>query len=355
MQPNDTWTSAPPAHGHHSAWIAPEPELPARVPAPAWLAAAESLALAAAFLLAGRLVDRGDPFLLAHPLPWLALAPLLAGLRHGASMGLLSGGALGVALWAASAGLPWTVFEAAAGWMAVGLLAGESRDAWRRRSRELEGAAADLRARLEDLARQHAALEASHESLRRQIPGDPATLRDALASLERAFGARSGPVALEVMGDALLALLAEFASVQSASLHPVDAVGAPGKAIASLGAGGGREDDPLLAAAIRSGCVTSVRSRGEGSELLAAVPLVDVRRRVHAVVAVRDMPFVALHEGTLNLLAVIGACLGEAVAGPPERAVTAEPSVPPEHAALDPAVHGGPGSRAIVRVEATLR
>lgn len=71
--------------------------------------------------------------------------------------------------------------------------------------------------------------------------------------------------------------------------------------------------------------MTSVRELGEGSDLLAAVPLIDGDHRVHAVVAVRDMPFMALDDTTLTLFAVVGGCLGSAGSATPRT-----PAIPEE-------------------------
>jgi hypothetical protein len=288
-------------------------ELKSHTHAPEWLPLVETLGLAMSFMVLGLLADRTDPFLLKRGFPWLAFAPLLAGLRHGSGKGVLAGTAMAAAaMLRPSVGLSPVMIESAFGWIAVGLLAGEFADAWRRKRRELEANASDLSSRLEALSRDHLALEASHEALKRQVPGEPVTLRDGLAAMGRSIGHR-GPGALQALAEPILWLFAEHAFVQSGSFHLLDPEGRPDPAIAELGAGGSRRDDPLLLAAARSGEVTSVRERGDGSELLAAVPLVDVEEHVYAVVAIRDMPFLSLHDGTLSLLAVMGGYLGHAI------------------------------------------
>jgi hypothetical protein len=57
----------------------------------------------------------------------------------------------------------------------------------------------------------------------------------------------------------------------------------------------------------------SVRDGCESDGVLVAVPLIDLSCRARAVVAVRDIPFIALHGETLELLAVIGGRLGDAI------------------------------------------
>jgi hypothetical protein len=58
----------------------------------------------------------------------------------------------------------------------------------------------------------------------------------------------------------------------------------------------------------------SIRDASDGTSVLAAIPLTDVSCRARAVVAVREMPFVALHAETLELLAVLGGRLGDSIA-----------------------------------------
>ena len=286
-----------------------------REPAPAWQAWVETAALAAALVAVGALVDRRDPFLLHRGFSWLALAPLLAGLRYGSVAGMACGAFQALALAAAwrwgGMSVPGSVPETVLGWLVVGLVAGEFRDAWLRRGRHLEALADDLRLRLEGLGRAYQVLKASHDRLQLGAPGRPTSLRDALEALRRELIERIDGEPLGAVGGRILALLSAHAFVRAATLHAVDRDGLPGPAIASLGTGRGGEDDPLVRYAARLGEVVSIRDAGEESPVLAAVPLADVEGQVHAVVAVRDMPFVALHDEALELLALLGGHVGD--------------------------------------------
>jgi hypothetical protein len=293
------------------------PGVEQRASTPPWIPALETVGLTGLAILVGVLFDRNDPFLLRHAFPWLALAPLLVGLRHGSGKGLASGALLVAALGLArywGLALPPTVVESVFGWIALGLLAGEFADAWQRRHQRLETGAHDIRRRLESLSREHHALLTSHERLRRQVPGEPSSFYEGLEALSAKL-ARRGSEGLSSLAGEILAFFAEHASVQSASLHAIGPDGRPGAQLALLGAGGGSPDDALLAAAVEHGEVVSVRELGQGSDLLAAVPLVDTDHRVHAVIAVRDMPFLALDNAALIAFAVAGGCLGGALGG----------------------------------------
>lgn len=290
-----------------------------REPAPAWQAWVETAALAAALVAVGALLDRRDPFLLRRGFSWLALAPLLAGLRYGSIAALGCGAIQALALAAAwrwgGMSAPGSVPEMALGWLVVGLVAGKFRDAWLRRGRQLEAFGDHLRLRLEGLGRAYHALKASHDRLQLGSPGRPASLRDGLEAFRRELVERIDAEPLGAVGGHVLALFSAHAFVRAATLHAVDRDGRPGPAIASLGAGGGAGDDPLVRHAARLKEVVSVRDGGEESQVLAAVPLVDVEGQVHAVVAIRDMPFVALHGEALELLALLGGHVGDAIGG----------------------------------------
>jgi polysaccharide biosynthesis protein PelD len=325
--------------------------------APAWQAWVETAALPAAILFVGALIDRRDPFLLGRPFPWLALAPLLVGLRYGAVAGMACGALQMVALATAwrwgGPFLPGSAPELALGWLLAGLVAGEFRDAWQRRRRQLEASCDHARLRLDGLGRAYHALRASHERLQLAAPGRPATLRAALEALRDELCERLVTEPLGAVAGRILALFSAHAFVRAATLHAVDREGRPGPAIACLGADRGRADDPLVRRAARLGELVSVRTPGEEAEVLAAVPLVDVEGRVHAVAAIRDLPFVALHDETLELLALLGGHVGDAIAQAQALARPADRffrSV--KRARADARRHGVPAWLAVVEVRA---
>jgi hypothetical protein len=323
-----------------------EPGGERRKPVPAWQAWLETAALAAALVAIGVLLDRRDPFLLQRGFSWLTLAPVLAGLRHGSTRGLACGALQAVALAIASrfdlTPVPDSFMEMVLGWLVTALVAGEFHDSWLRRCRHSEASADQMRLRYEGLGRAYLALKASHDRLQRDTPGRPASLRDALAAFRCELADRPELRSMEWLGGRILAFFCEHAFVRAGALHPVDARGRPGPAVASLGEGTGVEPDPLVSKAARDGMTMSVRNAGEGSHVLAAVPLVDAAGRVRAVVAVRDMPFVALHAETLKLLAMLGGHLGDLVSraaalAPPPLTLPIASSRSPPGSAVAPA------------------
>jgi hypothetical protein len=215
--------------------------------------------------------------------------------------------------------VPDSLPEIAVGWLCAGLFAGEFRDVWLRRTRQLETSVNRLRAKLEGLERAHLVLAASHDRLQRAAPGRPTSLREVLDAFRRELESPAHGRSPQWIAEHVLALLSNHAFVRSAAFHPVDALGRPVAAIASLGEGIDAASDPLVIEAARHGTTMSVRDDADDTAVLAAVPLVDVERRVHAVVAVRDVPFVAFNVETLELLAAIGGHLGDFLAHAEER------------------------------------
>jgi hypothetical protein len=266
-------------------------------------------------------------------LAWLALAPLLAGLRYGAGHGVACGAAqagalLAAARWGGTAAEA-PLAEIALGWLVAGLLPGQFRDAWARRLEQAEGAASGLRARLSGLARDYHAIRISHDRLQREAPGSPSTLRDAVTAFERELGGGAVEAgSLEAIGGRVLSLFRECASVRAATLHMLDGRGEVGPAVAALGAdGGGGEtpagEDPLVRESVRLGELVSARDTLMGRGVLAAIPLLDLEGGVRAVVVIRDLPFLALHGDTLLVLGVLATHAGVALA----RALSPAPAV----------------------------
>jgi hypothetical protein len=293
---------------------------------PRWKVAAETAVLTAAVPALGLALTPQDPFFLGARFPWLELAPLLVGLRHGAAPGILAAGllSLGVLLAGGPRATPIDDFPVHHGLalLVAGLLAGEFADLWSRRQRRLTTLIDYHRARLRAFSRSFQVLKASHDMLQQEVSANPQSLRDVLAALRAQLGPGAGGELPLVgpAGEGILALFSEFGRIQMATLFPVDAQGELRvEAAARLGEGF-RVDpsDPMIDEALRTRRLVSVgaefRGREQETVLLAAVPIVDVSERVWAVVAVEEMLFTALQAETLNLLAVLAGRVGDLLA-----------------------------------------
>jgi hypothetical protein len=250
--------------------------------------------------------------------------------------------------------------QAILGWLIAGLVPGQFRDAWTRRLHRVETHARDTRQRLRGLARAYHLMAASHDHLQREILGSPSSLRDALEAFAREIVELPETGAIEPLAERILAVLRTHASVRAATLHLVDGQGCAGPAVAALGSAPASDDDPLIRQAVRLGEVVSVRDLPASSGALVAIPLADVAGQVHAVVAVRDLPFPFLHHDTLTLFAVLGGHLGDVMARAraasravvevqPTRAFCANLS----RALREARRHGVPAALAIVELEAS--
>jgi len=279
---------------------------------PAWRIVAETFVITIAMPAIGWVFDRDDPFFLRRGFAWLAIAPLLVGVRYGSTPGLACAAALDTALL-----ISWrthrfgvTTFPAdlIIGLIMLAILTGQLTDVQQRAIRQLRTSVAAAQRRLEELGRAYFLLELSHDRLNeRQGRGAP-SLRQALIALHAAAEKSRN---LEVLAPSLVEILATYCMIEMAALHAVrDRLVAP-KALATVGKAGDVEtDDPIIEYALRKRRLVHIPAAQEAtgdehSPLLAAAPLVDVRGKVHAIVCVQAMPFVAFEKRNLDAIATI--------------------------------------------------
>lgn len=291
-------------------------------PPPIWVRLTETLLLTLAVPAVGLWLWPEDPLFLTAGFAWLALAPLLVGLRYGFVLGF--GSALLTALaMAAALSLGWVSggfpLQHATGVFLVGMIAGEFTDGWRRRLGRTEVLADYQATRLNEFVRNYHLLRVSHDQLAERLAANPYNLRDALHFLGNRFQTQDP---LETRAADILNFLGRHGKFQQAALYAVDEaqqVRAP--ALARIGAEThSPPDEPMVRACLHERCMISLRNQraeraadGGKPPLLAVVPLIDVDDRIWAVVTVHDMPFMAYQDTTLNLLAVLGGNLGDLI------------------------------------------
>ncbi|HUQ25412.1 MAG TPA: PelD GGDEF domain-containing protein [Burkholderiales bacterium] len=283
--------------------------LEARRPLGQWLETVVLTLIAVAIACAAR---PSDPFMLRTDFPWLLFAPVLLALRYGALCGLASAGVL-AALWALGRQAGVVTGDAPTvhltGALILTLICGEFAGLWDARLDRAQGALRYARERLDRLTRQHYLLLASHRRLEQEHFERPMTLRSALARIGHL--AREPAAPGELPGaQALLALLTEFCQLEAASLH-VCREGAPGQEpLAVVGTPGGLDAaDPMVRHCLENNAIAHVQSgelRGADSpRYLVVAPMLSSEGRLHALLAVEQMPFLALHDETLSMLAVL--------------------------------------------------
>ncbi len=252
----------------------------------------------------------GDPLFVGSDFPWLALSPLLAGLRYGFAHGLASSLGLALATLAAyRTGFgPSEFFPGArvVGTLVVGMLAGEFSDRWLRRLQRLRVVGRYRQQRLEEFSRAYHLLKVSHDRLEERMAGSTTSLRGALLSLRRRL-ATGVAKDLSDVGGALMELFAEHGWVQVAGLHAPAPGGVGPEPVARLGEAP-RVDprSPMITRALETGALVTVREIPTADGPLAVVPLEDIEGRRRGAVVIHEMPFVAFTEEHLHLLVVLG-------------------------------------------------
>jgi polysaccharide biosynthesis protein PelD len=303
---------------------AAEPDIEARPP-PVWLAALETGAVTIGTVMLGYWLRPDDPFFIDSTFTWSALGPLLMGLRYGFAHGF--GCALGIIVLLVAAWrrqwvpIPDFPSQYAVGLLVAGMLAGEFADVWIRRVRRQSVMSNFRRLRLDEFARAYHVLKVSHDALEQKVAGGTQNLREALQTLRRQLLAAKQP-GRPLLGieNAILALFSHYGWVQTAALFSVDE---KRRVEATPAATMGKADkispsDPLVEQALDRNALCSVRPEmsptERGTELLAVIPFADSRGRMWAVLAVREMLFVAFHADNLKLLAVLGGHVGDILA-----------------------------------------
>ncbi len=285
-----------------------------------WNAWIESLSFTFIFLGVGFLIDHSDPFLLNSQFTWLILPPLLISLQYGFRSGIsIAGLIIGIL------GLGWyfqwhllAVFPATivAGILLVTMIASEYRERWARRVHLLAQDYHYQKLRMEGFTRIYQVLKRSHNHLERQLCSQSKSLRTSLLHLEKQMITLEQKDAepLDDIGDSILRIFSEHASIYAASLYsvnkqtlwkltPVASIGEP----ASI-----QRSNVLIKTVLKTRSVASVQSHLKQTDnALVVIPLVDVFNRIWGVVVITEMPLFALHSNALDLLAVIGGRMGD--------------------------------------------
>ena len=283
---------------------------------------AETVVFALLAPLVGTLAQPADPLGLGGGYPWVAALPVVLAARYGSVWGGACALLASLACLAHAeryASTPLALAALVVGMFVTVLMVGEIGLAWRRRAARAEAEAGYLQRRLQEFSNEHHVLKVSHGLLQESLAGRRMSLREALQRLERVVpegGAAFGP---GFAGNAeLMAAFAQFCSVQVAGLYAMRSptVIEP-EPVAVHGAMEPLQVfDPLLRATIADGKMNAVRLDAYAVEsderaLLAVVPIVDSGGRLHGVLAVREMHFMAFQRENLNLMALLGAWLGD--------------------------------------------
>lgn len=243
--------------------------------------------------------------------PWIWLAPVLIALRYGVMPGIASSVIL-VLSWMLLAFLaadrsdfPQQYFL---GGLILVMLCGEFSAAWSTRLRRAEETNRYLDERLSRITRRHLLLRLSHERMEQEVLTKPTTLREALIGLRNLTIGQ--PDAAMPASDSLLQLLAQYCQLESAAVYtPV--VGGGHKSASEIGSPPLlAADDPLLLHALEHKALSHLLTEGlpDGalpSPFLVVAPIITSDGYLLGVLAINRMPFFALNEETLQMMAVM--------------------------------------------------
>jgi len=251
---------------------------------------------------------QAKPFTVS-PYPWLWLIPLLLGLRHGlapaalATLVLAAAGVIAHRLGISGQAPP--LIQLAGGALAA-LSAGQYRSRSRERLQAGHARTDYTEQRLESLTRAFFITRLSHDRLEEALITQPVTLRAALEAL-RTLSAETHAGICAEGGNALLQLLAQYCRFETAALHlyrngrlsdaPLAALGPPAALVRS---------DPLLTYAIEHEqtayhSIDQLADLEQGGCYRAVFPLINSAGDALGVLAVRDLPLLALTKENLTV------------------------------------------------------
>ena len=274
-----------------------------------------------AFLLlapmVGWLFNPADPLLLQSDFPWLFFVCMLPALRYGFAYGF---GSAMVLIGALALAERWQLFGVetfpttlSLGLLIGSMLAGEFTDTWTKRVKRLQIVNTYQRMRLEEFTLSYSLLKVSHDRMEHQMAAGSVSLRGALMEFRRFLLQYETDMQLSAeMSEQILRLFGDYVAIRVAAIYPVDEKGQV--ADTPVAVHGQPQVSPaheMVRMAVDDGVLMTIRDLLERpaeaeSAPLAAVPIADVGGRLYAVLVVEDMPFVALQEENLKLLAVLG-------------------------------------------------
>jgi hypothetical protein len=268
--------------------------------------AAETLLVPVLAVALGVWLNPLDPLCVNSGFPWTWLAPLLLALRYGPLPGLVGSGLLLVA-WLFFAGSGWSTADLPKyyflGGLATVMLCGEFSSLWLARARRAEGMQSYLNERLDQLTQHYYLLRLSHDRLEQDLIGRPLALRDALQALRRL---PDDGTALAGASD-LLRLLSQYCQLEVAAIYPMREGRPADSPVARLGAEFAlNRNDALLQHAVANNALTHLQVElpvaVPASDYIVIAPIESGGDTPIGLLLVKQLPFFALHEDTLQTL-----------------------------------------------------
>lgn len=287
----------------------------------------ESIGISILIPIIGYAIDPLDPFFANYDFPWLILAPLLISLRYGFASGIMTSslliGMVATGFYSGWPGISFFPTEMIVGLLLVTLISTEFHGIWVRKIKLLENKYNYINARMNKFTRAYHLLKGSHHQLELHVASQAKSLRSFLLDLERqvlSLEKKEGEP-LAGIGESILRLFSDFASVQIAAIYgvtdderkkinpePVACLGRAAPLISS---------DPLVKEVLNTGHVASIKLEDDDAmdftKTLVVIPLIDVYQKIWGLVVVNEMPLFALQESTMDLFAILGGNIGDLI------------------------------------------
>ncbi len=280
--------------------------------------AIELLVFALAAPVTGSLLFPHDPLGLQAGFPWAIVGPVIFAARYGVAHGAVCAVVAAAAILFTAALFYGSLVAAivlSAGMVVLSVVVGDAGSEWRKRAAQAGAENQYLRHRLKEFSNDYHVLKVSHGQLEEYMAGQRLSLRQALQQLKPVLTAEENGLQA---GSELMAVFSQFCSVQIAGLYAMknDKI-VDSRAVAIHGNMGELPMfDKILNLAIKEQKLVSVKldSLAEDkhqNDLLAAVPIVDAGGKLHGVLAIRDMHFMAFQQENLNLLSLLCGYVGD--------------------------------------------
>lgn len=281
----------------------------------------ETAAISLAALGLGWLVDPANPLLVSTQFPWPWLAPVLLALRYGAVSGLASTVVLVAGwFWLHPEGLAATPPKLYfLGGLLLVMVCGEYSGVWRMRLRRMAEINKYLEDRVEGVTKRLYLLHLSHARLEQDLLSRPTTLRDALAELRRRLIRQAGSGPLPGAQD-VLQFVAQTCRLEAAAMYREIPDNPPRyERVAAIGDPPEIErNDALLDFVQERGELAHVQRSGVDRSLptqhLVVAPITTAVGERLGILVVTRMPFFALTDETLQLVAVLLGAYADGIA-----------------------------------------
>lgn len=268
--------------------------------------------------------------------PWLMLPPVLVALRYGTIKGLVTLGILTILLALSvqhnQLDFTYAYLERWVGSVIITVISGEIASHWQQRFLKQKTMAQTIRSTLQKTEQSMQMLQLSHAQLEEEMLGATQSLKSSLDIVERTIPSNlSAQERKQWLVGQMMVVLSTYDWLETASFLQVDTHGKVSfKPLAKIGTPSQlSKHDFLIQDALYKGKPVHVKRdlymsdhyKRLGTPLIAAIPVIDNKHQIQAILTIEHLNFVAFNSKNLNLLAALCAWLGGLLSAD----VTAEP------------------------------